>query len=676
MNAPPQDPPRTLGFVQWFRVGERQQALAAAEALQKMGVGHLRTHLSWADYYSPAGQSWYDWLLPMLAKQFELLPCLHYTPPHLAENGRTAGPPRDLKALADFVDHVITTHGALFSWLELWNEPNNLLDWDWRLDRDWLKFCTMFGAAAYWARQRGKRVVLPATSPTDLNWLRLMGQRGILGVSDAVGVHGFPDTWESSHAGVWQGWDGLIADLRAEVAPFNPALEFWITETGYSTWRNDPVNQLNAFDRALKTDVERVYWYSLRDLDEEVVIQEGPHFDERHYHFGIDEADGTPKLLGRLLRAGWAKVQDVAAPLAAPALGKTKPVLVTGGAGFIGANLADRLAAEGEHVLVQDTLARPGVELNLAWLRRRHPQHIGFLPGDVRDRTAVRQAVADCRAVFHLAAQVAVTTSLEAPRQDLQTNILGTFNLLEALRRRGGGVPLIFASTNKVYGDLEQIGLELRRERWLPREPDLLLRGFDEELPLAFATPYGCSKGAAEQYVLDYATSFGVPGCALRMSCIYGPRQFGTEDQGWVAHFIIRALRGEPITLFGDGCQVRDILYVGDAVATYLAAWRRIGQVNGRAYNLGGGPTNAVSVNELLAHLAGLLGRKLQLRRGAWRAHDQRYFVADSRRVREALALAPPLPWRKGVRLLFEELAGREDMPSSPRNTVAARLTA
>ncbi len=649
----------TLGIVQWFRIGERQHAIEAADALDAMGVRHLRTHLSWADYQSADGAGWYDWLLPMLGTRFELLPCLHYTPPDLAENGRTNGPPRTLQALADFLDMVIDRHGDRFTWLEIWNEPNNLLDWDWRLDQDWHKFCAMFGAAAYWARQCGKKVVLPASCPTDMKWLRLMGERGILGVIDAVGVHGFPNTWESQHGGVWRGWDEIVSNTRAVLAEFNPGAGVWITETGYSTWRQDPAAQLAAFAAAAAAPVERMYWYGLRDLPADVVVQEGPQFDIRHYHFGADRADGRPKLLGRLLRDGGLEaVRDIAA-MAAPPIAKTRPVLITGGAGFIGANLADRLAAEGEHVLLYDALARPGVEQNLAWLQRRHPERISFALSDMRDKAALAQATADAGSVFHLAAQVAVTTSFDDPEDDLQTNILGTFNLLECLRRRGGAIPIVFASTNKVYGDLGQVGLALQDGVWAPRDQALRRQGLSEDFPLSFATPYGCSKGAADQYVLDYANSFGLPSCVLRMSCIYGPRQLGTEDQGWVAHFMLRAVQDKPITLFGDGRQVRDILYVTDAVAAYVAARRRIGEVAGRAYNLGGGPENAVSLVQLIAHLETVLGRPIAHGFDDWRPHDQRYFVADNRRVREALALATPKPWREGTALLMREIADR-----------------
>jgi CDP-paratose 2-epimerase len=220
-------------------------------------------------------------------------------------------------------------------------------------------------------------------------------------------------------------------------------------------------------------------------------------------------------------------------------------------------------------------------------------------------------------------------------------------------------VPIVFASTNKVYGDLAQVELALTNEAWLPRDETLRAHGLSEDLPLSFATPYGCSKGAADQYVLDYAHSFGVPSCVLRMSCIYGPRQLGTEDQGWVAHFMLRAVQGKPVTLFGDGNQVRDILYVTDAVAAYVAAWKRIGTVTGRAFNLGGGPENAVSLVQLLSHIQAMLGRPIDLRFDDWRQHDQRYFVADSRRARQALRLSAPVSWREGTALLMREIADR-----------------
>lgn len=339
--------------------------------------------------------------------------------------------------------------------------------------------------------------------------------------------------------------------------------------------------------------------------------------------------------------------------------------LVTGGAGFIGCNLADRLAGEGLDVIVFDALARPGVERNLAWLQAGHGGRIVAVTADTRDGRAVAEMAREADVIFHLAAQVAVTTSLTDPREDFEINIGGTLNVLEAARRRR--TPVIFASTNKVYGDLGDVPLERLGQAYRPREPRVRERGVGETRPLDFHTPYGCSKGAADQYVLDYGRSFDLPTCVLRMSCIYGPHQMGTEDQGWVAHFLIRALQGKPISIYGDGRQVRDILFVDDAVSAYVAAWRRIGQVAGRPFNLGGGPANAVSLLELISHIEQVIGRKVALEFGDWRAGDQRYYVSDASAARRELGLAAPRGWRSGVALLAEWLA--DNVPGLQRQT-------
>jgi CDP-paratose 2-epimerase len=350
------------------------------------------------------------------------------------------------------------------------------------------------------------------------------------------------------------------------------------------------------------------------------------------------------------------------------------PILITGGAGFIGCNIANRLAGEGHRILIYDALSRPGVETNLAWLEEQHGAKIERLIADVRDEDALARAAREAKAVFHMAAQVAVTTSLVDPREDFEINLRGTLNLLDALRLKGDGTPLIFASTNKVYGDLADIDFRLEGQRYVPQDPDVAEHGISETRPLDFHTPYGCSKGAADQYVLDYARSFGVPAAVIRMSCIYGLRQMGTEDQGWVAHFLIQALEGKPITLYGDGYQVRDILDVSNAVEAYLHTWQRIDQVSGRAFNLGGGPANAVSLRELLAHISALLGRELDVRFSDWRAGDQRYFVADTRLINAELGLSPAVPWKEGVARLADwlrESRGLGNQAPAERQAVA-----
>ena len=352
--------------------------------------------------------------------------------------------------------------------------------------------------------------------------------------------------------------------------------------------------------------------------------------------------------------------------MAAPAVTGRRPVLVTGGAGFIGSNLADRLAREGHDVLVFDALTRVGTEANLDWLRAKHPQRVSAVVADLRDGDALARAVADASTVFHLAAQVAVTTSLSEPLNDFAVNLGGTLGLLEAVRRCGSDVPVIFASTNKVYGDLADVALALENDAYAPTDPLVRAHGVSEARPLDFHTPYGCSKGAADQYVLDYARTFGMPTAVLRMSCIYGQRQMGSEDQGWVAHFLIRALCGESVSIYGDGCQVRDVLDVGDAVDAYLATWRRIGQVRGQALNLGGGPANAVSLRQVLREISIITGRPIETSYGEWRAGDQRYYVSDTRRAQAALGLRAPRSWRAGIASLAGWL--REERGLRPRD--------
>ncbi|TDK34309.1 NAD-dependent epimerase/dehydratase family protein [Rhizobium deserti] len=646
----------SYGFAEWFRPGEYQRTEQILPDIIASGASYLRTHLSWAEYLAAGGEEWFDWLIPQVGTKIDLMPCIHYTPPSMSRTGRSSGAPLDLKSYADFVDHVISRYGKYFSHIELWNEPNNLLDWDWREDGDFLLFCEMVGGAAHWAKQRGYKPVLGGPCPFDPYWLNLMGERGVLNVVDAVGFHGFPGTWDSEE-GTWGGWDMHLGEMRRILDRFNPASEIWITETGYSTWRSDEMEQARRFMKALSVPAERMYWYSWQDVAPDVPVQEGLWFDPRHYHLGAVTHDNQPKLLARLLMEGGVSRLEEVMQLATPNIGRgAAPIVVTGGSGFIGSNLADSFLQEGEDVVILDNLGRPGVDQNLAWLTQRHGARVHPILADVRDLRSIESAFTDAKAVFHLAAQTAVTTSLVHPIDDFEANARGTVNVLESVRKAGKGAPVIFASTNKVYGALEDLEMLEMEDRYIPADERVRAHGIGEDRPISFCTPYGCSKGVADQYVLDYAKSYGIPTAVLRMSCIYGPRQFGTEDQGWVAHFLIRALAGEEISIYGDGKQVRDILHVDDAVAAYRGLLASIGQVTGRAFNLGGGPRNSVSILSVLREIEKLTGRPLETKFSDWRAGDQYFFVADTRTLERELGWEAKVGWHSGLRHLAEWL--------------------
>jgi CDP-paratose 2-epimerase len=343
--------------------------------------------------------------------------------------------------------------------------------------------------------------------------------------------------------------------------------------------------------------------------------------------------------------------------------------LVTGGAGFIGTNVADRFAQAGERVVVLDDLSRPGVRANVEWLRATHDGNVGVEVGDVRDTELLRRCLTGVDRVVHLAAQVAVTTSVTSPMDDFGTNLVGTLGLLEELRRLPSPPPLLFTSTNKVYGAMDDVVIARRGDRYEPEQEQLRARGVGEARPLQFASPYGCSKGAADQYVLDYAKTYDLPTVVFRMSCIYGPHQHGNEDQGWVAHFLLRAMAGEPITVYGDGRQVRDVLFVDDLVDAMVLAFDGIGELAGTAFNMGGGPANTISLLELLDLIRELDGAVPQVDHGPWRVGDQRWYVSDTTRFASATGWAAKVSAASGVAALHDWLR------SNAARTAAAGAT-
>jgi CDP-paratose 2-epimerase len=334
----------------------------------------------------------------------------------------------------------------------------------------------------------------------------------------------------------------------------------------------------------------------------------------------------------------------------------SRPVLITGGCGFIGCNLADRFCADGENVIVLDNLARGGVRANAQWLKARHGERVQIMAGDVRDPILVIDAVRQARAVMHLAAQVAVTSSVENPLDDFEINARGTINVLEAVRLHNASAPVIFASTNKVYGRLvNDREIERTGRRYAPCE-SALARGVNEASPLDFYSPYGCSKGTADQYVRDYARVYGLRTAVMRMSCIYGPRQFGTEDQGWIAHFLLAGLRGDKLTIYGDGRQVRDALFISDAVDAWIAVLRNIEASRGRVFNLGGGLSNSVSLLELIDLIAGLTGHDVNYDFADWRPGDQPWYVTDINALCSTVGWRPKTSLPEGLVLLQDWL--------------------
>ena len=336
-------------------------------------------------------------------------------------------------------------------------------------------------------------------------------------------------------------------------------------------------------------------------------------------------------------------------------------VLITGGAGFIGSNLADSLLKQGHEVVVFDSLARKGAERNAEWLSARHGRALRLVQGDVRDCDSLAKAAQGAEIIYHLAAQVAVTTSVIDPREDFEVNALGTFNALEVARNLTTNPVFVFTSTNKVYGAMEDVAVIERDTRYEYRD---FPQGIAESRPLDFHSPYGCSKGTADQYVRDYARIYGLRTVVFRMSCIYGTRQFGVEDQGFLAHFVISAVLGRPIAIYGNGKQVRDILYIDDLVRAFRLASERIDVTAGQVYNIGGGPGNALSVwVEFKEYLARLLGRRVEAAGyGDWRLGDQPVYVSDTSKAARDFGWRPSVNKEDGIARLCRWVENNKEL--------------
>lgn len=604
-----------LGIGQVFAPGE--SLVRMRTELDALGVTDLRLEIP-PTWTAPEARRALDEVFATFARGGRLLPSLAGDTP--------------CEQLRVFVD----AYGAGCEWVELRAMPT-------RPFAEAGRAIAALRTLARELRERGKYVALSGT-PERLHELLYRGE--LEGGFDAFAVSG-----ASQGERGWTEWArGLHAHGGGEA-------ELWVCGLGLAQRERQPRRQLHDLVQAASAPVARLY------LD---------------LHHADESGDGTRAgkgrtLVARLLGSGGFSaaselLQRAGAPRRAPGY-----TVITGGAGFVGCNLADRLLGEGEPVLIYDNLSRPGTEENLRWLCDKHGAKVGFELADMRDRQALGRALHGAGRVFHFAAQVAVTTSLDVPVFDHEVNAAGTLFLLEALRALDRPVPLVFTSTNKVYGGLEDVGLQATASRYQPIESSVRAHGIGESRPLQFSSPYGCSKGVADQYVLDYAHTFGLPATVLRMSCIYGPHQFGNEDQGWVAHFVRQALAGQPITIYGDGLQVRDVLYVDDLVDAMLLAAANLPRIAGRAFNIGGGPQNILSLQELMTLIARLRGAAPHSEFDDWRPSDQRWYVSDIRAFAEATGWAPRVGVEQGVSRLIAWL--EENRPelgrTAPRAAVA-----
>jgi CDP-paratose 2-epimerase len=649
--------PEVIGVVEWFRVGEYELVEKTLDLLKTLSFNELRTGISWADYHQQDGKKWFEWLFPTLAKKVNLLPCFLYTPPSIGISPKISSPPKKPKDYADFLDVIVTRYGKYFEWVELWNEPNNRTEYDYTLDHNWEIFSEMIGGAAFWMKRLHKKTLLGGMSPVDPNWLGMMYRNGVMKYIDAVGIHGFPSVFDT----MWEGWEINIDRVNNVIRSFGGNQEVWITEAGFSTWQYDEQKQLNEFISALEAPVKRMYWYSINDLDPQLPTVEGFHLDEREYHFGLITKNENQKLLYRLLEShgveGIKEHRWLSNPYSTLSENKNKHhALITGGAGFIGTNLANKLLNDGYSVTILDNLSRPGVENNLQWLLRMNKHNLRVEIADIRNEFIVQQLVSSATVVYHFAAQVAVTTSCKNPIDDFGVNVTGTINILEAIRSAKNPPELIFTSTNKVYGSLEDIAIQFKNSRYEPEDKVYATYGIGEDRKLDFHSPYGCSKGAADSYILDYVRTYGIKAVVFRMSCIYGYHQCGTEDQGWVAHFLLSALKGHPITIYGDGLQVRDILFIDDLLRAFDIAHRKIDQLTGQAFNIGGGIDNSISLQELIKDIENIHGADITREYGDWRPGDQKFYVSDIRKFQKLTGWYPKVSSKRGIQKLYNWL--------------------
>lgn len=465
----------------------------------------------------------------------------------------------------------------------------------------------------------------------------------------------------------FKGTENISSKIKKLKKEFN--LQVWVTGLTVESEKFDEFSQVNILANIASCGADRVYWNNLIDINKDYISEEDKIFS------GLMDSKSVPKIAYRLFeKEGFNGILGFSNILKQNALRQEtheekmnfknfeivnrdkKTVVIFGGSGFIGTNVADKYLTDGCNVRIFDNLSRPGVEENIRWLLSKHGNKIEVEIADIRDRNKVASAVKNASMVFNFAAQVAVTTSFQDPMHDFEVNVKGTINLLESLRNLSSPVPFLFTSSNKVYRVFDDSEIKSEKTRYVPESEQIKSNGISELRPLDFHSPYGCSKGSADQYVLDYCRSYKMPTIVFRMSCIYGPHQFGVEDQGWVTHFLIQAIKNEPINLYGDGKQVRDILFVEDLVRAFQLAQSNISNIAGNAFNIGGGVNNTISLIELIDLINEYSGVQNKPAFGEWRAGDQKYYVSDISKFRRLTGWEPVVSVGSGVAKLYDWL--------------------
>jgi len=620
-----------------YSAAERSLDSAAAA-----GISRLRLQIQLDDWHLPGGRNWFRWLTLRAREQFQVVAALARP----AMDTRDGPPPvwtQQPDVFGQFVTQALTQLGGNCEWLEL-SDPLGSSSWP-DISRESASLLAGLGIPA------DCRLCLGGL-PLNRTWLERALEQGLFNSFQALAFRSAGDV--GNWAGNWR--QGLAAARTARRQSGQEQL--WLTpdQLGASSGTSAMGQELAACSQLLESSVDQIYLPACADTQ---------------------RITGNPDLVSRIRRSGGNPALQTARPrrqihtLAA----RPEADLVIGGAGFIGSNLAARLAAANRQVVVLDNLSRPGTELNAAWLSKCYPDTIRMVLADIRDFDAVYDAVSGARRVFHLAGQVAVTTSLDQPHLDQSINTLGTINVLEAVRRCSPPPLTVFTSTNKVYGSLADIPLRHTPRGYEPTDAGVRSSGIGEDRTLSFCSPYGCSKGAADQYVLDYAGTFGLPTAVLRMSCIYGPRQFGNEDQGWVAHFMRQMLDNQPITIYGDGFQVRDLLFVEDLINALLDVADHLPTHKGQAFNVGGGPFSSISLRGLLDRLAAMHGPMPPVRMRHWRPADQRYYVSDTSRLHALTGWQPTVNLQHGLKLLYTWMQQEPDVtplfPSSNNRRIS-----